>query len=145
MGKRGIFPAATVIVAAFLVLAGVSGAAIAGYVLFYQHPGDWTVLCWREMSTQIKSCRLSAPSATLYTTKRQNVLEIRETAPDVFAVTIEVRDEGRRDLRGVFRPGHRPVDAGHERRGDQPRSNFRYLMRFGITASSPRRRFLSSS
>jgi invasion protein IalB len=93
MGKRRIAAGAAVVVAALLVLAGVPGPAAAGYVFFYQHPGDWTVVCWREMSTQKKSCRLSAPPASLFTTKLRNVLDVRETSPGAFVVEIEIRDE----------------------------------------------------
>jgi invasion protein IalB len=109
MEKMMVFPGAAAVIIALFILVGVPGPVAAGYVFFYQHPGDWTVVCWREMSTEKKSCRLSAPSATLYATKRRNVLEVRETSPDVFTVAIEVRDAVAQGLPLFLRIDGNPV------------------------------------
>ena len=37
---------------------GLAAPAGAGYVFYYQVLGDWTVICWREMATREKACRL---------------------------------------------------------------------------------------
>ncbi len=71
---------------------GLAAPAGAGYVFYYQVLGDWTVICWREMATREKACRLSAPPPSLDRTRAQNVILVHEYAPDTFQVAIEVRD-----------------------------------------------------
>lgn len=71
---------------------GLAAPAVAGYVFYYQVLGDWTVVCWREMATREKACRLSAPPPSLDRTRAQNVVLVHEYAPDTFQVAIELRD-----------------------------------------------------
>ena len=77
--------------AALLGLAAVT-PALAAYVLYFHVWGAWTVTCWQDMLGPPKQCRLSAPREQLGPGPRQNLVSVAEAAPDVFRVTVEVRD-----------------------------------------------------
>lgn len=74
-----------------LILAAVT-PALAAYVLYFHVWGAWTVTCWRDMLGPPRQCRLSAPREYLGPGPRQNLISVAEVAPDVFRVTVEVRD-----------------------------------------------------
>ena len=73
-----------------LVETGVAVAA--GFVIFHQVRGDWAVLCWRDMVSQQKTCRLNAPPANMILGTRRNELIVHEYAADTFQVAIELHD-----------------------------------------------------
>ena len=73
-----------------LVETGVAVAA--GFVFFHQVRGDWAVLCWRDMVSQQKTCRLNAPPANMILGTRRNELIVHEYAADTFQVAIELHD-----------------------------------------------------
>ena len=74
------------------LLLEIGAAAAVGFVFFHQVRGDWAVLCWRDMVSQQKTCRLNAPPANLTLGTRRNELIVHEYAPDAFQVAIRVHD-----------------------------------------------------
>ena len=74
-----------------LILAA-SIPARADFILFHNAVGDWSVTCWRTLLDGKKSCRLSAPKATLGAQFAPNVIEIREWRSGRFQVIVSVRD-----------------------------------------------------
>ena len=76
--------------AAFALLAIMPASA--GYVFFHRPVGDWSVLCWSDLSTKARTCRLSAPRPKLSYSLAPNVIEVREWAPGAFQVIVTVRD-----------------------------------------------------
>ena len=82
------------VVAALCVglLVGTGVAVAVGFVFFHQVRGDWAVLCWRDMVSQQKTCRLNAPPANMTLGTRRNELIVHEYAADTFQLAIEVRD-----------------------------------------------------
>jgi hypothetical protein len=82
----------TGLVLATLMTGALSGAARANFILFNSTVGDWSVLCWRKLLEDKKSCRLSAPLPSLDAGFAPNVIEVREWAPGRFQVIVTVRD-----------------------------------------------------
>ncbi len=99
------------------LLLEIGAATAAGFVIFHQVRGDWAVLCWRDMVSQQKTCRLNAPPANMTLGTRRNVLIVHEYAVDTFQVAIEVNDPAdgrfplflRIDQYGVHEA---PIEAG---------------------------------
>lgn len=87
----------------------VSTAALADYVLFHSPVGDWTVLCWRDLASEQRYCRLSAPRASLGYRVAPNVIEVREWAPDAFQVIVTVRDRVVPDAPLTLRVDRQPI------------------------------------
>lgn len=75
---------------ASILLMGFALPATAAYVFFHQVRGDWAVVCWREIATEKKHCRLSAPPAALSLEKRGNELIVHEYAADTFQIAVQL-------------------------------------------------------
>ena len=70
----------------------IAAASAVGFVFFHQVRGDWAVLCWRDMVSQQKTCRLNAPPANMTLGTRRNELIVHEYAADTFQLAIQVHD-----------------------------------------------------
>ena len=72
VGMRGLILGA-------VIALGLVAPAAAGFVFFHREVGDWAVVCWRDIHSQKRFCRLSAPRPSLAYRLAPNVIEIRET------------------------------------------------------------------
>lgn len=88
----GMVALRSLIIGAAIALA-LSGTAAANYVFFFRPVGDWEIVCSRNMQTNQRGCRLSAPRPSFSYRLAPNVLEVREWAPDRFQVIVTVRDQ----------------------------------------------------
>lgn len=77
---------------AVLVWGGPRASAVSGYIFYNKTAGDWTVMCWRDVSGGNKACRMSAPPELLAPMAPQNLITITEFKNDSYRVVIEVRD-----------------------------------------------------
>lgn len=81
------------LISAFLMFIGLSFPARADFILFHNAVGDWSVTCSRSLLEEEKrTCRFSAPRASLGAQFAPNVIEIREWASGRFQVIVSVRD-----------------------------------------------------
>ena len=75
-----------------LIVLALSLSPPAGAWVFYNHNfGDWVVVCWSSAEgASDQQCDLSAPPETMLQ-RTDNLLHVREYAPDEFEVAIEMR------------------------------------------------------
>ena len=79
------------------------------WVFYDRNFGDWVVVCWSSAEgADDKQCDLSAPPETLMR-RTDNLLHVREYAPDAFEVAIEMRGDPQPDAAASIKAGEFPA------------------------------------
>lgn len=90
---------------ALIVLALLVATPAGAWVFYNRNFGDWVVVCWSSAEgADDQQCDLSAPPESMMQ-RSDNLLHVKEYAPDEFEVAIEMRGDPQPDAPASLKAG----------------------------------------